>query len=63
LASSVEEVWDYAQEVSVPFRPLFERVPADRRPEIHDQVHRALRKYSDGGKIAFGASVFASGKK
>jgi SAM-dependent methyltransferase len=61
---SVEEVWDYAQAVSVPFRPLLERVPADRWREIHAEVHRALRKYSDGGKIAFGASVvFASGKK
>lgn len=61
---SVEEVWDYAQAVSVPFRPMLERVPADRWPEIHAEVHRALQKYSDGGKIAFGASVvFASAKK
>jgi len=61
---SVEEVWDYAQAVSAPFRPMLERVPADRWPEIHAEVHRALEKYSGGGKIAFGASVvFASGKK
>ena len=61
---SVEEVWDYAQAVSVPFRPMLERVPADRWPEIHAEVHRALQKYSGGGKIAFGASVvFASGRK
>ena len=61
---SAEEVWDYAQAVSVPFRPLLERVPADRWLEIHAEVHRALEKYSAGGKIAFGASiVFASGRK
>jgi ubiquinone/menaquinone biosynthesis C-methylase UbiE len=61
---SVEEVWDYAQAVSVPFRPMLQRVPADRWPEIHAAVQRALEKYSDGRTIAFGASVvFASGKK
>jgi ubiquinone/menaquinone biosynthesis C-methylase UbiE len=61
---SAEEVWDYARAVSVPFHPMLERVPADRWPEIHAAVQRALEKYSDGRTIAFGASVvFASGKK
>ena len=60
----VEEVWEYAQSVSVPFRPMLERVPADQWPAIHADVHKAVRQYSDGEKIAFGASVvFASGKK
>jgi len=52
-----EEVWEQAQAVSVPFRPLLERVPADMWPEIHSEVHAAVRKYSDGEKIAFGATV------
>ncbi len=60
----VEEVWEYAQSVSVPFRAMLERVPAEKWPEIHADVHAALRKYSDGEKIEFGVSVvLASGKK
>jgi SAM-dependent methyltransferase len=60
----VEDVWEYAQAVAVPFRPMLERVPAEKWPEVHADVHAALRRYSDGEKIAFGASVvLASGKK
>jgi hypothetical protein len=60
----VEELWEYSQSVAVPFRPLLERVPAEKWPEIHAEVHAAVRKYSDGEKIEFGVSVvLASGKK
>jgi SAM-dependent methyltransferase len=60
----VEEVWEQAQAVAVPFRPLLERVPPEKWPEIHAEVHAAVRQYSDGEKIEFGASVvLASGKK
>jgi hypothetical protein len=60
----VDEVWEQAQAVAVPFRPMLERVPAEKWPEIHAAVHEAVRKYSDGETIAFGASVvLASGKK
>jgi SAM-dependent methyltransferase len=59
-----EEVWEQAQAVAVPFRPMLERVPAEHWPRIHAEVHAAVRQYSDGEKIAFGASVvLASGKK
>jgi hypothetical protein len=54
---SAEEVWDYAPAVAVPFRPLGESVPADRWPEIHPEVHRALEKCSADGKVAFGPSL------
>ncbi len=61
---SVEEVWEQAQAVAVPFRPMLDRVPAERWPQIHAEVHQAVRRYSDGEKIAFGVSVvMASGKK
>jgi len=61
---SVEEVWEQARAVAVPFRPMLERVPAEQWPQIHADVHAAVRQYSDGEKIAFGASVvLASGKK
>jgi len=59
-----EELWEYAQSVSVPFRPMLERVPAEKWPEIHADVHAAVRKYCVGDEIAFGASVvLASGRK
>jgi len=61
---SVEEVWEQARGVAVPFRPMLDRVPADKWPQINAEVHDAVRRYSDGEKIAFGASVvLASGKK
>ena len=61
---SVEEVWEQAQAVAVPFRPMLERVPTDEWPAIHAEVHKEVRKYFDGEKISFGAKVvFVSGKK
>jgi len=61
---TAEEVWEQAQAVAVPFRPLLERVPADKWPEINAEVMTAVGKYSDGGKIAFGATVvLVSAKK
>jgi SAM-dependent methyltransferase len=60
----VEEVWEQAQAVAVPFRPMLDRVPAEKWPQIHAEVHAAVRQYSDGEKVAFGASVvLACGKK
>jgi SAM-dependent methyltransferase len=60
----VEELWEYSQSVSVPFRSMLERVPAEKWPHIHAEVHAAVRQYWDGEKVAFGASVvLASGKK
>jgi hypothetical protein len=43
---------------------MLDRVPAEKWPQIHQEVHAAVRQYSDGEKIAFGASVvLASGAK
>lgn len=54
---SADEVWEYARSVSVPFRPMLDRVPAERWPQINAEVHEALERYSNGEKIAFGASI------
>src|ERR1017187_3351085 len=60
----VEELWEYSQSVSVPFRPMLERVPAEKWAEIHAEVHAAVRRYSGGEEVVFGASVvLASGTK
>jgi SAM-dependent methyltransferase len=61
---SAEELWEYAPAVSAPFRPLLQRIPSDRRIEIDAEVHAAVRRYEDLGKLKFGAVLrFASGNK
>jgi len=61
---TVEEVWEQAQAVSVPFRPMLKRVPPEMWPKINADVREAVEKYFDGEKIEFGASVvLASGRK
>jgi ubiquinone/menaquinone biosynthesis C-methylase UbiE len=56
-----EDVWDYFQDVTVPFKPLFDSVPPERRAEIDKAVLREISKFSDGNKVAFGAKfVLAS---
>lgn len=60
----VEEIWEQFRTTSVICRPLLERVPDEDWPQVHAEVHAAIRQYFDGEKVAFGASVvLASGKK
>jgi len=59
-----EEVWEQAQAVAVPFRPMLDRVPANRWLQIHSEVHAAIARYVVGDKIEFGATVvLVSGTK
>ena len=60
----VEELWEREQAITVAFRPLLDRVPADRAPMIHAEVHRELSKFSDGENVSFQISiVLVSGRK
>ncbi|MBZ5599112.1 MAG: class I SAM-dependent methyltransferase [Acidobacteriia bacterium] len=54
---SVEEVWEYAQAVSTPFRPMLERVPAEQWDQVNADVHAAVRQFVDGASVKFGAVV------
>jgi SAM-dependent methyltransferase len=61
---SPEDVWEQAQAVAVPFRPMLDRVPSNLWPQIHREVHAAVGRYVRGGNIEFGASVvLVSGSK
>jgi SAM-dependent methyltransferase len=61
---SPEELWEQMKAISVPFRPLLDRVPPDHWPQVDAEVCRELARYSDGENISFGASVvLASGRK
>ncbi|HSM85169.1 MAG TPA: class I SAM-dependent methyltransferase [Candidatus Limnocylindrales bacterium] len=52
-----QEVWSYFQEVTVPFAPLLESVPAERRPEVDAAVAGAISRYYDGAEIKFTAKI------
>ena len=52
-----EEVWEYFQQVTVPFASLIQSIPADRRDEINAQVLKAINQYYDGNSIKFTATV------
>jgi ubiquinone/menaquinone biosynthesis C-methylase UbiE len=58
-----EEVFEYACALTVPFRAMLERVPADEWPAIRAEAKEAIEQYRVGDEIRFGAEVvFASGK-
>jgi len=60
----VEELWERERTIAVAFRPLLDRVPHDRWPQIHADVHNELSKYSDGENVGFQISVvLVSGRK
>jgi hypothetical protein len=61
---TADEVWEYAQAVSTPFRPLLDRIPESMWPEINTEVYQAVSRYADDDRIHFCADiVFASGMK
>ena len=52
-----EEVWEYFQDVAVPFASFLQSIPAERRPVIDAEVLKAIRQYYDGTSIKFTATV------
>jgi ubiquinone/menaquinone biosynthesis C-methylase UbiE len=52
-----EEVWEYFQDVAIPFTPLLQSIPVERKAEIDAEVLRAIGQYYDGTNIKFTATV------
>jgi SAM-dependent methyltransferase len=58
-----EELFEYACAVSAPFRPMLERLSAERWREVRAEAKAAIEQYRVGDEIRFGADViFVSGK-
>jgi len=59
-----EELWEYAQSVAAPFRPMIERASAEQWSAIQREVLAALRAHVQGDTVKFNvAVVLASGTK
>jgi SAM-dependent methyltransferase len=52
-----EEVWDYFQEVTVPFRSLIDAIPSEKRGKVNAEVLRAMAPYFDGVQVNFTATI------
>jgi ubiquinone/menaquinone biosynthesis C-methylase UbiE len=52
-----EEVWEYFQEMTIPFASFLQSIPADRRHEIDAEVLKAISQYYDGTSINFTATA------
>ncbi|HZU42098.1 MAG TPA: methyltransferase domain-containing protein [Terriglobales bacterium] len=52
-----EEVWEYFQQATVPFRPLLQGIPEEQRERVNQAVLEQIRKYYDGTKINFTATA------
>lgn len=52
-----DDFWGYFRDVTVPFKPLLQAVPDERRDEVHEAVLAAIRTRYDGTAIHFGASM------
>ena len=52
-----EEVWEYFQQLTVPFRSLLQSIPENRREAANQAVLSEIRKYYDGEKVNFTATA------
>lgn len=52
-----EELWEYFQEVTIPFKPLFESIPEEKRAEVNAKVVEAIGKLYDGREVKFQARI------
>ncbi len=49
--ASIEELWEYFQAATIPFRPLFEKIRPEQVEPITCDVHAAFSRFWDGEKV------------
>ena len=52
-----EDLWEWFQEVTVPFKPLFAAIPAERREEVNARVVGELAARYDSREVGFQAKI------
>jgi SAM-dependent methyltransferase len=52
-----EDLWEWFQEVTIPFKPLFEAIPAERRAEVNAGVVAELASRYDSQQVCFAATI------
>jgi ubiquinone/menaquinone biosynthesis C-methylase UbiE len=52
-----DDLWAYFQEVTIPFKPLFDAIPTERREEVDARVLQALSDRSEDGEVKFDAEI------
>jgi ubiquinone/menaquinone biosynthesis C-methylase UbiE len=54
---SAQQLWQYVQEISVPFHPLLRAIPSNKRAEVDAAVCRELARFQNGSTITTPARV------
>jgi hypothetical protein len=63
-AGSAADLWEYQQEVSTLYRPLFEAIPAALRSRVAATVAAGLAQFTDGDRLSVPVQVVvATGEK
>jgi hypothetical protein len=52
-----EEFWQHFYDIAVPFRAIFDRLPAEERSAAIGEVIAALREYYDGERVNIPTSI------
>src|SRR5581483_10580261 len=52
-----EQVWEYFQEATVPFRPLIDAIPSSLRERVQGRVLEKIASYYDGAQVNFTATI------
>jgi ubiquinone/menaquinone biosynthesis C-methylase UbiE len=52
-----EEVWEYFQQLTIPFRALLQSIPEGKRDAVNEAVLHEVRKYYDGERVNFTATA------
>lgn len=54
---SPQELWAYFQEVTIPFKPLFQAIPVEHRQQVDENVFTELSHRYDGHEVKFDAKI------